>query len=77
MSAGKHYRSYLLRLWRTADGSWRAALEDPHTGEQQAFATLEQLSEHLARATRAAFAAAEGAPPAAGAAAQPPDAKKG
>ncbi len=41
----KKYRSYLLRLWReeTLDPCWRAALEDPHTGERIGFASLEQL----------------------------------
>ena len=46
MSKQKHYQSYLLRLWLTADekGSvWRASLEDPHTGERLTFATLERL----------------------------------
>ncbi len=38
------YVSYLLRLWRESDdASWRAALEDPHTGRQTLFARLGQL----------------------------------
>ncbi len=37
------YRAYLLRLWRTPEAHWRASLEDPHTGERRAFATLVQL----------------------------------
>ncbi len=40
------YRSYLLRLWCTdqsGECEWRASLEDSHTGEQVAFANLEQL----------------------------------
>ncbi len=40
------YRSYLLRLWsidQSAASEWRASLEDSHTGEQVAFANLEQL----------------------------------
>ncbi len=39
------YRSYLLRLWRseTSDKSWRASLEDSHTGQRIGFATLEQM----------------------------------
>lgn len=44
-SSRKKYRSYLLRLWRveTPEPSWRASLEDPHTGERIGFAGLEQL----------------------------------
>jgi hypothetical protein len=45
------YRAYLLRLWRTAEAHLRASLEDPHTGEQRAFATLEQLVAFLDNAT--------------------------
>ncbi len=39
------YHSYLLRLWctETPARSWRASLEDPHTGERVGFAGLEQL----------------------------------
>ncbi len=37
------YRAYLLRVWRTPEAWWRASLEDPHTGERRAFATLAQL----------------------------------
>ena len=45
------YRSYLLRLWLIHAGpqqTWRAALEDPRTGERMAFATLERLYLFLA-----------------------------
>ena len=45
------YRAYLLRLWRTADGQWRASLETAQTGERLAFASLAQLAEYLARST--------------------------
>jgi hypothetical protein len=45
-----NYRAYLLRLWkvRSLDGDgqakeWRASLEEPHTGERLAFATLAAL----------------------------------
>ncbi len=45
-----NYRAYLLRLWRvhSKDGAeqaseWRASLEDPHTRQRLAFATLERL----------------------------------
>lgn len=44
------YRAFLLRLWRTADGQWRASLEATLTGERLAFATLGQLSDYLAQA---------------------------
>ncbi len=37
------YRAYLLRLWLTPEAKWRASIEDPHTGERRAFATLAQL----------------------------------
>jgi len=40
------YQAYLLRLWRArykGKWQWRASLESPHTGERQAFASLEQL----------------------------------
>lgn len=56
MSARVSYRAYLLRLWRGTDTQWRASLDDPHTGERRAFATLEQLSEYLAQVTRSGFA---------------------
>jgi hypothetical protein len=45
------YRSYLLRLWRTADGQWRASLETAHDGERLAFASLAALADYLALAT--------------------------
>ena len=40
------YISYLLRLWKVEGGEgggWRASIEDPHTGEQRGFASLEAL----------------------------------
>jgi hypothetical protein len=43
------YRAYLLRVWRTPEVHWRASLEDPHTGERRAFATLAQLVAYLER----------------------------
>jgi hypothetical protein len=48
MSKQKHYQSYLLHLWLTANekGSvWRASLENPHTGERLTFATLERTQD--------------------------------
>ena len=43
------YRAYLLRLWAATEttGGWRASLEDPHTGERQAFASLNELMAFL------------------------------
>lgn len=46
------YHAYLLRLWRadrhhTGPATWRASLEDPHTGLRLGFATLEQLFAYL------------------------------
>jgi hypothetical protein len=49
MNSSRTYCAYLLRLWRTADGRWRAVLVDPATGEQRAFATLEHCWEFLRR----------------------------
>jgi hypothetical protein len=43
------YRSYLLTLWEergrdpSVGGVWRYRLEDPHTGKQRGFASLEAL----------------------------------
>ncbi|MCE7985022.1 MAG: hypothetical protein DYG89_27930 [Caldilinea sp. CFX5] len=47
-----NYHAYLLRLWRvetqhTGAATWRASLEDPHTGLRLGFATLEQLFAYL------------------------------
>ena len=38
------YLSYLLRLRRAGDqeATWRASLEDPHTGDLHYFASLEE-----------------------------------
>lgn len=50
MGTGSEYLSYLLRLWLAGDGDqpqWRASLEDPHTGEQTGFDSLEELFEFL------------------------------
>jgi hypothetical protein len=44
------YRAYLLRLWRTPESGWRATLEDPHSGERSAFASLAELLAHLEQA---------------------------
>ena len=47
-SNAKHYHAYLLRFWRE-DGSksWRATLEDPHSGEIVGFASMWQLFSFL------------------------------
>ncbi len=46
MTPTHYYFSYLLRLWRSgseADASWRISLEEPHTGRQFTFTSLEHL----------------------------------
>ena len=49
------YLSYMLRLWQAGsrDGKsvWRASLENPHTGERQAFGDVEALVAFLAEKT--------------------------
>jgi hypothetical protein len=48
------YISYLLRLWcaGSSDGpSWRAVLENPHTGERHAFGNLAALYAFLEEMT--------------------------
>jgi hypothetical protein len=52
MPSSVTYRAYLIRMWRTAEGEWRASLDDPRTGERRCFATLEQCVEFLTQATR-------------------------
>lgn len=50
------YLAFLLRLWRVNDEDysiWRASLENPHTGERHAFATIEDLFTFLGTETRA------------------------
>ena len=42
----RHYMAYLVRLWQVngeGQPAWRASIEDPHTGEQRGFASLENL----------------------------------
>jgi hypothetical protein len=44
------YRSFLLRLWlvkQNGEISWRAILENPHTGRQHFFLSQDTLSEFL------------------------------
>jgi hypothetical protein len=49
-----YYQSFLLRLWRVSGNKqtvWRASLENPATGEQQAFVDLDDLFGFLRRET--------------------------
>ncbi len=44
------YRSFLLRLWHVkqcGEISWRASLEDPHTGQLHFFSRPDELNEFL------------------------------
>lgn len=53
-TTSRSYISYLLRLWRMEDGDqpqWRAALEDPHTGQLISFTSLEELFAFLREQT--------------------------
>jgi hypothetical protein len=50
------YRAWLLRVWPSAAGGCRATLEDAHTGERLAFATLAQLAAYLEGMSEAAGA---------------------
>jgi hypothetical protein len=49
------YMAYMLRLWqvgsREGRSVWRASLENPHTGERQAFGDVEALVAFLADKT--------------------------
>ena len=50
------YLAFLLRVWQANSDDetvWRASLEDPHTGERHAFASLEALYTFLGTETRA------------------------
>jgi hypothetical protein len=52
--AGSHggYQAYLVRLWQDSpDAPWRALTRDAETGDEQRFATLEQLYVFLHRRT--------------------------
>jgi hypothetical protein len=50
----QHYHAYLLRLWREEEGMpWRATLQNPHTGEQEGFASVEQLISFIRGKTEA------------------------
>ncbi len=44
------YFAYLVRFWRSGpDRPWRASVEDPRTGEQWGFGSLETLVVFLRR----------------------------
>ena len=48
------YQAYMLRLWLVDGGdrgAWRASLEDPNTGERQAFPSLPALFAFLEERT--------------------------
>lgn len=48
------YQAYLLRLWKDGDSQdWRALLVDVRSNDQQGFASLEALFEHLRKLTDA------------------------
>lgn len=57
--------TYLLRLWRAGgdEPRWRAALENPRTGERQVFGDLASLCAFLQEKTGNAPLIAEKAPP--------------
>jgi hypothetical protein len=65
------YLAFMLRLWQVGHGEgaeWRASLEDPHTGELRAFASLGALVAFLEEITRdqpdaGTLAGDAGAPP--------------
>ena len=51
----RHYVSYLLRLWETADGerhTWRASLESPGAQRRLNFVSLAELIAYLERLTK-------------------------
>lgn len=49
MLPNRSYLSYLLRLWRSGDdaSTWRASLEDPHSGTRIGFSDLDRLFAYL------------------------------
>jgi hypothetical protein len=65
LNHSRRHLSYLLRLWPVCgeeETTWRAALENVHTGEILGFATVTQLQCFLEMQT-AVLAAGESAPP--------------
>ncbi len=48
MKDSADYQAFLLRVWREDElTGWRASLEDPHSGQSYAFASLKLLFEFL------------------------------
>ena len=46
------YLAFLIRMWKDhGASSWRASLENPHTGERASFAELSSLFEYLLNCT--------------------------
>ncbi len=46
MGTKRRYKAYLVRLWQTGradDTTWRASVEDAHTGERRSFADVDGL----------------------------------
>lgn len=44
------YHAMMLRLWRDEHAdNWRASIQDPHTGENHRFASIEQFCAYLHR----------------------------
>ena len=55
MEKDPRYFSYLLRVWLEGDRdqpTWRASLEDTHSGERVGFSSLETLCQFLDQKTR-------------------------
>lgn len=50
--AKREYVAYLLRLWQeNPEGTWRALLENPNSGERVGFADLAELVAYLENKT--------------------------
>ena len=43
----KNYTAYLLRVWQRKDNQTRIILQNVHTGEQELFSSIEELSAFL------------------------------
>ena len=59
MTPGKlQYLSFLLRLWpvgHNGSETWRASLENPHTGERRTFSSITLLINFLTEQTQAEY----------------------
>jgi hypothetical protein len=54
MTAARDYEAYLLRLWRVyseGKATWRAFVENAHTGERKGFTNLDDLFDFLRQQT--------------------------